>query len=227
VATSTAHRLQTSRLELLRTAGLPAPTRSSPPLAQKKARPATRTTTERCFHGLALIATRNFLPFAKLTAQTFLAHHPDFTVFLLLVDGTPSDMELFNEGRVILLPELELRNAGWYSAKFTAPEFSNALKPAFLKHLTALTESVIYLDCDTAVFSRLTEAQGIAGVLRKMSLSSAIRRRRRPPSPPFRKWVVNRCCYSTVCSGVGAGTSSQRRRCATGLRTLPQVNFGY
>jgi hypothetical protein len=126
VATSTAHRLQTSRLELLRKAGLPAPTRSLPRLAQNNARPAIRTTNERCSHGLALIATRNFLPFAKLTAQTFLTHHPDFTVFLLLVDGKPSDAEVFSEGHVTLLPELELHNAGWYSAKFTASEFCNA-----------------------------------------------------------------------------------------------------
>jgi glycosyltransferase involved in cell wall biosynthesis len=71
--------------------------------------------------------------------------------------GEPSDAETFTEGHVTLLPELELHNAGWYSAKFTASEFSNALKPAFLKHLTVFAESVIYLDCDTAVFSRFTE----------------------------------------------------------------------
>ena len=46
---------------------------------------------------------------------------------------------------------------GWYATEFTASEFSNALKPVFLQYLTEFAEKAIYLDCDIAVFSRLTE----------------------------------------------------------------------
>jgi glycosyltransferase involved in cell wall biosynthesis len=106
---------------------------------------------------LALIATRNYLPFAKLVAQSFLAYHSEFRPVLLLVDGEPRDALVFSEGQVVLLSDLGLHNAGWFAAKFTASELSNALKPVFLRYLAGFTDKVIYLDCDIAVFSRLTE----------------------------------------------------------------------
>lgn len=106
---------------------------------------------------LALIATRNFLPFASTTARTFLTHHPEFAVFVLVVDGEPADAAAFPEGQVVFLSDLELDHAGWYVAKFTACEFSNALKPVFLRYLSEFVTKAIYLDCDVAVFSRLTE----------------------------------------------------------------------
>jgi len=106
---------------------------------------------------LALVATRNFLPFARLTARSFLAHHPEFSARLLLVDGEPKDAAAFPEGRIVLLSELGLANSGWYAAKFTASEFCNALKPTFLRYLRQFARTAVYLDCDIAVFSRLTE----------------------------------------------------------------------
>jgi glycosyltransferase involved in cell wall biosynthesis len=149
--------LLATRLEMLQAAGLPPPIRPSQTPPASDTQPMARKTIRATSNGLALIATRNFMPFAKLTAQTFLDHHSDFTVFLLLVDGEESDRDMFTEGHVILLPELQLDQAGWYSAKLTASEFSNALKPVFLRHLAGIVETVIYLDCDVAVFSRLTE----------------------------------------------------------------------
>jgi glycosyltransferase involved in cell wall biosynthesis len=106
---------------------------------------------------LALIATRNYIPFARVTAQTFLAHHPEFRAVLLLVDGDADDEAGFPEGDIVLLPELRIPNIGWYLTKFTAAEFSNALKPAFLRYLAGFADRVVYLDCDIAVFSRLDE----------------------------------------------------------------------
>jgi hypothetical protein len=64
---------------------------------------------------------------------------------------------LFTEGCVIFLSDLGLHHAEWYAAKFSASEFSNALKPVFLRYLSEFVTNVIYLDCDIAVFSRLTE----------------------------------------------------------------------
>ncbi len=81
---------------------------------------------------------------------------------MLLVDGEPSDASLFPEGEIVLLEELAVAHAGWYASKFTAAEFSNALKPAFLNFLAAFARRVIYLDCDIAVFSRFSEMIGIA-----------------------------------------------------------------
>jgi glycosyltransferase involved in cell wall biosynthesis len=143
--------------EMLNAAGFPSPVRPAHERSQSIVRTASQKHFPNVSNCLALVATRNFLPFAKLTARSFLAHHPEFRVFVLLVDGEPPDAEAFTEGSVVFLSDLDQRHAEWYAAKFSASEFANALKPVFLRYLTKFATKVIYLDCDTAVFSRLTE----------------------------------------------------------------------
>src|SRR3954453_915932 len=106
---------------------------------------------------LALIATVNYSPYARIAARRFLAHNPEFEVFVLLVDGGKADADAFKDGHVVLLSDLGLAEAGWYTAKYAASELTNALKPAFLQHLAQFVDICIYLDCDIAVFSPLTE----------------------------------------------------------------------
>ena len=106
---------------------------------------------------VALIATRNFLPYAKLAARTFLNHHSGFSAMLLLVDGGKDDVAAFQEGEIVFLRDLGLRHTGWLSAKYTAAEFCNALKPSFLLYLATFSDKTVYLDCDIAVFSPFAE----------------------------------------------------------------------
>jgi len=154
----------TQRREALAAVGLPSPARLPVELTPTIARPLAPRTLPQVSHCLALIATRNFLPFAKMAARSFLAHHSEFQAFLLLVDGEPQDAAAFCEGHVVLLSDLSLENAGWYAAKFTASEFSNALKPAFLRYLSEFVETVFYMDSDILVCSRLTEMIDLADV---------------------------------------------------------------
>jgi glycosyltransferase involved in cell wall biosynthesis len=142
---------------LLRSAGFPAAIR---PKLRVQVSPATApraVPTQRLPNALALIATRNYIPYAKVTASTFATHHPEFQIFLLLVDGEPADAALFKEGNAVLLNDLGVPQAGFYAAKFTASELANSLKPVFLQYLAAFVDTVVYLDCDIGVFSRLTE----------------------------------------------------------------------
>ncbi len=145
------------RSEALAAAGMPSPVRpvfTQPPGVTAITPPRRGKLLSHC---LALIATRNHLCFAQVTARSFLAHHPGFAVFLLLVDGEPADAALFQEGHVVVLDDLAMPHAGWHAAKLTAAEFCNALKPAFLRYLAAFADTAIYLNCTIAVFSRLTE----------------------------------------------------------------------
>jgi glycosyltransferase involved in cell wall biosynthesis len=144
------------RRAVLRAAGLPSPMRPAVDLRPAFVPPPSPS-VPKVRRALALIATRSFLPFAKLATSSFLTHHPEFHAFLLLVDGKPQDKAVFAEGRVVLLSEVGLDRVGWYAAKFTAAEFANALKPVFLRYLSGFAESVVYLDSDIAVFSRLGE----------------------------------------------------------------------
>ena len=145
-----------SRLAFLRQVGLPDNERP----AAEVSRPPEASCDEPAGEGhrccLALIATRNYLPYALLTADSFRRHHPDIPAFLLLADGEKADAALF-PGTTVLLADLGLAHAGWYSAKFTASEFANSLKPVFLAYLARFSQFAVYLDCDVAVFSRFDE----------------------------------------------------------------------
>ena len=151
------------RRRLLSAVGFPSPVRVDIELGLDVAQLPPRRPVATVSCCLALIATRNFLPFAKLAARSFLTHHPEFRAFLLLVDGDPSDAPEFSEGHVVLLSDLGLSDVGWYAAKFTASELANALKPSFLRYLSGIAERAIYLDCDIAVFSRLSEMIDLMG----------------------------------------------------------------
>ena len=107
--------------------------------------------------GLALIATRNYLPYAKVAISSFLAHHPEFQVYVLVVDGETKDAELFQEEHFVSIADLNLEHISWFAAKFTANELSNVLKPSFMLYLSDFVERVIYLDVDIFVFSRMQE----------------------------------------------------------------------
>lgn len=144
------------RQEFMTALGLPfRPPAEDPSVVVKALREPKRL--DEVGRALALISTRNFLPFARLTARSFREHHPEFDVFLLLVDGQPEDVQDFAEGRVVALSELDVPHAGLFAAKFTASEFANALKPTFLRYLSNFVQEAVYLDCDIVVFSRLTE----------------------------------------------------------------------
>lgn len=147
------------RRKLLRDLGLPAPVAvsaiiPSEPVAQGAAELRVPAAAMDAPPLLALIATRNHLPFADLAARSFLQHHEEFRAFLLLVDGTEADRMVLPDVTVVLLADLALPEAGWLAAKLNATEFSNALKPVFLSYLGAFGSRAIYLDCDIAVFAR-------------------------------------------------------------------------
>jgi glycosyltransferase involved in cell wall biosynthesis/tetratricopeptide (TPR) repeat protein len=148
--------LGTERLEWMTARGLPIRRKQKEETSCAEP-PSERRSFERVPRALALISTRNFLPFARLTAETFRLHHPEFEIFLLLVDEQDGNDPEIGEGHIIRLRDIDLAHPGWYAAKFTASEFANALKPSFLKYLSCFADKAIYLDCDIAVFSRLTE----------------------------------------------------------------------
>jgi hypothetical protein len=151
-----------------------------------------------------------------------LAHHPEFRAFLLLVDGEPADAAIFHEGKVVLLPELGLSHAGWYAAKFTALEFSNALKPAFLQYLARFAKRAIYLDCDIVVFSRLSEMLALSDRHELVLVPHMLT----PPPRPEQFWV-HPTRADTFNSGlINAGCFAiQLGKCGEFLRFWEEANF--
>ena len=104
---------------------------------------------------MAMVATRNYLPFARVLASSFSEFHPEIPVRLLLVDGGEADRNSLPDVTIDLLPDLGLDHAYWYATKFNATQFANAIKPVYLTYLGHFAERLIYFDTDVAVFARV------------------------------------------------------------------------
>ncbi len=104
---------------------------------------------------MAMVATRNYLPFARVLANTFSKFHPEIPVHLLLVDGEECDRASLPDVTIDLIPDLGLYDAYWYAAKFDATQFSNSIKPAYITYLGRGAERLLYFDTDIALFARV------------------------------------------------------------------------
>ena len=97
------------------------------------------------------IVARNYLPLARVLAKSLQRHHPDVTLWVLVIDDesfAPADEEPFSTlslGDVGLGNELGREMAALYSVL----EFSTAVKPWLLTYILGRTgRPVLYFDPD-------------------------------------------------------------------------------
>ena len=107
------------------------------------------------------IVSKNYLPFARVLARSFLEHHPHSRFVVCLVDRVDGVFdpaaELFEVVEVERLPIEELDD---FCFKYTILELNTAVKPAFLRYLFErpdAPEKLIYFDPDIVVYRRLDE----------------------------------------------------------------------
>lgn len=115
------------------------------------------------------IVACNYLPYARVLAESFLAHHPGYRFVTLLVDGGPEHVTgpaaVDGAGEVVILDHLPVDTATLHrmAAMYTVLELSTALKPAFLQLLVRDAPAALYLDPDMQVIGPLHDA--FAGAL--------------------------------------------------------------
>ena len=108
------------------------------------------------------ICARNYLPFAKILAESFLEFHPESKFYLLLVDGgTETDLGQINSAIQVILPsdlDMDKEEFERMTIYYDVTELSTALKPLGMKYLLdSGSEIAVYLDPDIQVFSELVE----------------------------------------------------------------------
>ena len=113
------------------------------------------------------IVARNYLPHARVLAESFTRHHPAVPFVVLVVDDEAhlldASAEPFGVLRLgdIALPRQEI---AILAAIYDVTELSTAVKPWLLKYLQSVGHDVVvYLDPDIKVFAPLTEALDAAG----------------------------------------------------------------
>ncbi len=110
------------------------------------------------------IVSKNYLPFARVLARSFLEHHPRSRVFVCLVDQIDGCFDPADEPfEVITADRLGIERFEDFSFKYTILELNTAVKPAFLRHLFAHhgAEKLIYFDPDIQVMDRLVELSAV------------------------------------------------------------------
>ena len=114
---------------------------------------------------ITTIVARNYLPRARLLARSFLRHHPQGRVAVLVIDadGTECADGLFE---VLTPDDLPLTQREWHRMAFIydVTELATAVKPFLLRHLLfdRSEPAVTYLDPDIEVFAPLDDLDRLA-----------------------------------------------------------------
>ncbi|MBI5053904.1 MAG: hypothetical protein HZB52_11650 [Chloroflexi bacterium] len=113
---------------------------------------------------LCTIIAKNFLPYARCLTDSFLTHHPDGRVFLLLIDEIEGCFDPAQE-RFTLVQARELRIPDFeqMTFRYTILELSTALRPFFFAYLfeTSPIQTLVYLDADACLYHPLTQLQEV------------------------------------------------------------------
>ncbi len=103
------------------------------------------------------IVSLNYLPYARVLAQSFITHHPGMEFYVLLVDRVPGDMDLAGEQfTVVCVEDLGIPEFKSIAFKYDILELNTNVKPTFLKYLLKQgIDQIVYLDPDILIYHKL------------------------------------------------------------------------
>ena len=108
---------------------------------------------------ITTIIARNYLAHARVLARSFLAHHPDGRVVVLLIDPLGAANRTAEPFEVVTPTDLAIEPAEFrrMATMYDATELATAVKPWLLRHLLDVRgeEAVTYLDPDIVVLAPL------------------------------------------------------------------------
>jgi glycosyltransferase involved in cell wall biosynthesis len=153
------------------------------------------------------IIARNYLPQARVLAESFREHHPDGTFTVLVIDDTGAE-DRSSEPFVVLSPyEIKIDRAEVNRMAFIydIKEFATALKPWLLEHLLSTSDHAVYFDPDIEVFAPLDDIAELArshGIVLTPHTTQPLPRDQLLPSEEM---VLQAGIYNLGFIGVGRG----------------------
>ncbi|OLF18343.1 FkbM family methyltransferase [Actinophytocola xanthii] len=109
------------------------------------------------------IVARNYVPAARVLAESFRRHHPEAAFAVLVIDASPDELVALTEevpGIRFLGPDdisLDAAEFGRMALAYSVTELCTAVKPWLLRTLLAENEVAIYLDPDIEVFGTFAD----------------------------------------------------------------------
>ncbi|MGA2283487.1 MAG: glycosyltransferase [Candidatus Dormibacteria bacterium] len=162
---------------------------------------------------ICTIIARNYLPFARVLATSFLEHNPGGRVAVLVIDDVDGDVDPRDEPFEVVRPDEIGLEAGEFHRMamiYDLVELATSLKPWLIRCLLARsgTEPVIYLDPDIRVFAPLDEVSALAeryGVVLTPHVTAPIPRDGRMTDE---NTILSAGMYNLGFIAVGAGAQS-------------------
>ena len=113
---------------------------------------------------ICTIIAANYAPFARVLAESFAEHHPDWRCFVLVIDDHEGHLDPATEPFEILTPaDLDIEHFDRMAALYNVLELSTAVKPWLLRHLLNVrgATTLAYLDPDIEVHGSLDELESL------------------------------------------------------------------
>ena len=105
------------------------------------------------------IVAHNYLPQARILAQSFREHHPESTFYIVVVDRPVEARLIQDDGyKVLPITEIDFGDEGFehMAAIYDVTEFATSVKPFALRQLVQKHDCVFYIDPDIKLFAPLT-----------------------------------------------------------------------
>ena len=143
-----------------------ASSRLAAPLRARRGTPLDLRVVSRPMLNVCTIVAANYLPYARVLADSFFAHHPDGSFVLLLIDDEEKAVDPGN-------PRIDCRRLGdlgldraeirRLAGIYDVTELATAVKPLLLRKLVDEgCASVTYLDPDIRIYDSLEEVSRLA-----------------------------------------------------------------
>jgi len=106
------------------------------------------------------IIAKNYLPMARVLANSWNSFHPGAPLYVLLLDSPAGYFSANDEAFLsVLVPEIGIHNVEAFLFKYSILEASTAVKPYFLRYLFRryAIDKLLYLDPDILLFGPLDD----------------------------------------------------------------------
>jgi len=111
------------------------------------------------------ICSANYLPYAKVIADSCIKHNTAYKFIIVLADTYDSyDAHFFSPHLVLPVREIPISNLAEMNSKYDIFELSCALKPYVAEHLFQSNpdcELLLYFDSDIVVYDRLEKVEAV------------------------------------------------------------------
>ncbi|EIT84617.1 glycosyltransferase [Fictibacillus macauensis ZFHKF-1] len=110
---------------------------------------------------LCTVISSNYLSFAKALASSFLTHHPDGVIWVLITDGTKGEKDASGRITYVTVEQIGVPNAASFCFRYGPAELCNALKPYLLTYAMKQHPDYrfLFLDADIYLYSPLQELE--------------------------------------------------------------------